>query len=421
MQYDQDRSRDKKFESSKFKTQESQKKFSRKHSSEHSKYRRLSSGKERKVSKPEFDDARLFCDHCNQYYDNICPYHKQTYIPDRKISKSSLTQLHYRSDLTCPDGIVIKASTISNAGKGVFTNTRLEKNTFFGPYIGLRHSNFKNAQESGYAWSIADKYGKMIYIIDGKDPNTSNWLRYINCPNTIEQQNLQPIQYDRNMFYKTTRTIRPGEELFVYYGDEYARFLGIEPFNADSMEKSILYNTKIHCVFSLRQILRFHQRILNESGGPTMSTLYYTLNNTVFTNFAFYSTASIVKLMSMAALTTMKRFSTDAFANPEDLKLARHQSAVVTLDDPDVERLRRNHLNDIENIVPFVLVGFFYVATNPHHDVAYWHFRIFLFSRLAHTVCYQMPLPQPGRFLACAVGYLTTLSMALQVLVSTVM
>ena len=59
-------------------------------------------------------------------------------------------------------------------------------------------------------------------------------------PNTIEQQNLQPIQYDRNMFYKTTRTIRPGEELFVYYGDEYARFLGIEPFNADSMEKSIV-------------------------------------------------------------------------------------------------------------------------------------------------------------------------------------
>ena len=31
---------------------------------------------------------------------------------------------------------------------------------------------------------------------------------------------------------------------------------------------------------------------------------------------------------------------------------------------------------------------------------------------------FQMPLPQPGRFLACAAGYLTTLSMALQVLIS---
>ena len=85
MVYDQDRSRDKRLNSAEFKTRESQKKFSRTHTSEHSKYRRSSSRQERKVSKPEFDDARLFCDHCNQYYDNICPYHKQMYIPDRKV------------------------------------------------------------------------------------------------------------------------------------------------------------------------------------------------------------------------------------------------------------------------------------------------------------------------------------------------
>ncbi len=120
-----------------------------------------------------------------------------------------------------------------------------------------------------------------------------------------------------------------------------------------------------------------------------MSVLYYTLHNSVFTNFAFYSTASLVKLMSMAALTAMKRVSKDVYANPEDLKLTRNQLAVVTTD-PDVERLRRNHLNDIENIVPFVLVGFFYVATNPDRDLAIWHFRVFFISRLIHTVCYQV-------------------------------
>lgn len=42
-----------------------------------------------------------------------------------------------------------------------------------------------------------------------------------------------------------------------------------------------------------------------------MSVLYYTLNNSVFTNFAFISTASVVKLMSMAALTAAKRISKD--------------------------------------------------------------------------------------------------------------
>jgi len=41
------------------------------------------------------------------------------------------------------------------------------------------------------------------------------------------------------MFYKTMRTIRPGEELFVYYGDDYACYLGIQPFNLDSTQTNL--------------------------------------------------------------------------------------------------------------------------------------------------------------------------------------
>lgn len=81
-----------------------------------------------------------------------------------KISKLSLKSSQYKSDLTCPDGIIIKSSTIFKAGKGVFTTKYFEKNTFFGPYTGIRHSNIKSAQESGYAWSIVDKNGKVKRI-----------------------------------------------------------------------------------------------------------------------------------------------------------------------------------------------------------------------------------------------------------------
>lgn len=42
-----------------------------------------------------------------------------------------------------------------------------------------------------------------------------------------------------------------------------------------------------------------------------MSILYYTLNNSVFSNFAFFSTASVVKLMALGAFTTSKRISKD--------------------------------------------------------------------------------------------------------------
>ncbi len=98
--------------------------------------------------------------------------------------------------------------------------------------------------------------------------------------------------------------------------------------------------------------------------------------------------------------------------------MAKNKSTIVVLNDPAVERVRRNHLNDIENIIPFVLVGLFYVGTNPDRDVALWHFRIFFVSRLLHTLAYQLALPQPSRFIACAVGYLTTLSMATRVLLT---
>ncbi|CAF2050619.1 unnamed protein product [Rotaria magnacalcarata] len=145
-----------------------------------------------------------------------------------------------------------------------------------------------------------------------------------------------------------------------------------------------------------------------------MSTIIYALTNPIFKNFAFYAAASTVKMMAMSLLTSGERFAKNAFANPEDIPLGNKNQAKVTFTDPDVERVRRNHLNDIENILPFVVIGMLYVATNPNAMVALWHFRIFFFSRIFHTIAYQVPLPQPSRAIGFTVGYLTTISMAVQ-------
>jgi glutathione S-transferase len=51
---------------------------------------------------------------------------------------------------------------------------------------------------------------------------------------------------------------------------------------------------------------------------------------------------------------------------------------------------RRNHLNDLENIPPFVLIGLMYTLTDPDEDVAIWHFRIFTASRFLHMIAYQV-------------------------------
>lgn len=64
-----------------------------------------------------------------------------------------------------------------------------------------------------------------------------------------------------------------------------------------------------------------------------------------------------------------------AFANPEDIRPEKRESSQRNTSDPDVDRVRRNHfLKDIENIVPFVSIGFCYIAGNPDLLVALWHF-----------------------------------------------
>ena len=69
--------------------------------------------------------------------------------------------------------------------------------------------------------------GEKAYYIDGKDPTSSNWLRFINCARIEEEQNMVAFQYRGQIFYRTFKHIYPGTELLVWYGEEYARELGI--------------------------------------------------------------------------------------------------------------------------------------------------------------------------------------------------
>ena len=39
-------------------------------------------------------------------------------------------------------------------------------------------------------------------------------------------------------------------------------------------------------------------------------------------------------------------------------------------------QVRRAHLNDLENVIPFVLMSLLYVGTKPDPVTALWHFRV---------------------------------------------
>ena len=72
------------------------------------------------------------------------------------------------------------------------------------------------------------KEGKIAYYIDGKDDEQSNWLKFVNCSRTESEQNLISLQYHGEIFYRVYKPIKVGHELLVWYGEEYARDLGID-------------------------------------------------------------------------------------------------------------------------------------------------------------------------------------------------
>ncbi|XP_063165542.1 microsomal glutathione S-transferase 1 [Candoia aspera] len=126
-----------------------------------------------------------------------------------------------------------------------------------------------------------------------------------------------------------------------------------------------------------------------------------------------YAVLLLVKMMLMSTITAFFRMKKKAFASPEDTaSFGKGENAKKYLrTDPDVERVRRIHLNDLENIVPFLFIGFFYSVSGVTLSTALMHYRIFLGSRIFHTIAYLVPLPQPCRGLAWMAGYLVTFSM----------
>ncbi|KAA8580407.1 hypothetical protein FQN60_005942, partial [Etheostoma spectabile] len=129
-----------------------------------------------------------------------------------------------------------------------------------------------------------------------------------------------------------------------------------------------------------------------------MATL---MENDVFMAYTTYATIVIVKMLLMAPMTGYYRMTRGV---EERKKLLRTH--------PDVERVRRCHQNDLENIVPFVMVGLLYALTGPELSTALLHFRVFAGSRIFHTISYVGALPQPSRGLSWIAGLLVTFSMA---------
>ncbi|KAH3897156.1 hypothetical protein DPMN_021341 [Dreissena polymorpha] len=169
---------------------------------------------------PRDHDHFFYCGKCNKEFEEECPVHgPYNYIQDKEVPEGD----PHKADHTLPDCLDIKSSKIVGAGLGVFSKVALESRIMFGPYGG---DIITDNHKSGYCWQIY-KEGKASHFVDAQNKATSNWMRYVNCAIMKADSNLVAFQYKECIYYCTLKPISSGEELLVWYGDEFARELGL--------------------------------------------------------------------------------------------------------------------------------------------------------------------------------------------------
>ncbi|HUI26413.1 MAG TPA: MAPEG family protein [Candidatus Kryptonia bacterium] len=123
----------------------------------------------------------------------------------------------------------------------------------------------------------------------------------------------------------------------------------------------------------------------------------------------------VLKMVAVGSYTSVFRIRRGHYATPEDFALQGLTPPAAP--DEDIERARRAHRNDLENILPFFGAAVFYALTQPSLAMARIYFWGFGIARILHTVFYLRRM-QPHRTIAFTVGLLLMLAMVLRTLVA---
>lgn len=144
------------------------------------------------------------------------------------------------------------------------------------------------------------------------------------------------------------------------------------------------------------------------------------LDDPLFATYAVAASLMILKAASMSWLTVARMMKVNAgFRSPEDAKktpLNRSPRDGQVGPNEYVDRIRRIHLNDLENLPFFLVVGFLFVLTEPTLLVARLVLYGYVVSRLLHFYAYLSEQVHDLRAALWTPGSLLIIGMALRVL-----
>jgi len=145
-----------------------------------------------------------------------------------------------------------------------------------------------------------------------------------------------------------------------------------------------------------------------------------SMENPVFVTYMIAAAIMILKLMGQGWMTVSRMVKSDAgLLNEEDLQagLANRNPRPEQLE-PNryVERSRRMHRNDLENIPAFLACGLLFVLADPSLLLAKILMYVFVGARLAHTIAYATEQRHEIRATLFSIGSAVVILMALYVL-----
>lgn len=141
-----------------------------------------------------------------------------------------------------------------------------------------------------------------------------------------------------------------------------------------------------------------------------------SLDNPVFVTYALTASLAVLKLMGQGWVTVRLMLQENAgFASPEDLR----QTALNANPDPAqlepnarVERSRRMHRNDLENIPGFLAAGLLFVSISPPLWAANLLMWGFVLARAGHAWAYATARNHETRATFYTVGSVSVIVMA---------
>lgn len=148
----------------------------------------------------------------------------------------------------------------------------------------------------------------------------------------------------------------------------------------------------------------------------------FSLDDRLLAAYLFYGAILLLKMLLMSFITAFHRIKNKAFPSPEDYRVKKDgdkdkSKEVIIRKNDDVERVRRAHLNDLENIPIFLIIALMFMLANLSPTRGIWCLRIFTAARILHTIVYLNAILIP-RVLCFVTGSVCIVVLGISVLLS---